>query len=416
MPKAHEQAGDSGSRKAAGSGRSARTGGRSSRGRRAEQALREREEREAAILETALDCIVIADEHGRILEFNPAAEKTFGYRRAEAVGKELTETIIPPALREQHRRGLAHYLATGEGPVLGKRVELPAMRADGSEFPVELAITVTHEQGRPAFTAYLRDISERKRAEKALRRAHDELELRVQERTRELEVANHELESFSYSVSHDLRAPLRAMSGYAQELLEEHAESLNEEGRHFLRRIHDNANQMGRLIDDLLAFSRLGRQELKRAGIEMTALARTVLEELKAAHPGREIRENIDPLPRARGDASMVRQVWFNLLSNAVKFTGPRKVARIEIGAVEGAGEHTFRVKDNGVGFDMEYADKLFGVFQRLHGPEEFEGSGVGLALVSRIVERHGGRVWAEGRAGEGATVYFTLPADKETG
>ncbi len=226
----------------------------------------------------------------------------------------------------------------------------------------------------------------------------------------QLEAANKELEAFSYSVSHDLRAPLRAVDGFARMVLEDYAEKLDAEGRRQLRVIRDGAQKMGRLIDDLLGFSRLGRREMALADVDMMALVRDVAEELRKLETARIIEIAIAPLPATHGDPAMLRQVWANLLSNAIKFTRPRAPARIEVGGWTDGAESIYRVKDNGAGFNMEYADKLFGVFQRLHGPDEFEGTGVGLALVQRIVHRHGGRIWAEGKVNEGAAFSFALP------
>jgi light-regulated signal transduction histidine kinase (bacteriophytochrome) len=225
-----------------------------------------------------------------------------------------------------------------------------------------------------------------------------------------LEVVNKELEAFSYSVSHDLRAPLRAISGFAEALMEDCAPRLDAEGRRYLGLIKANAHQMGQLIDDLLAFSRLGRQQMNLARIDMAAMAKAVFGELAALTPERRLELQVGPVPNAQGDGTLVRQVLVNLLSNAIKFTKTRAPASIEFGYLPELGDGAYYVKDNGVGFDMQYVGKLFGVFQRLHPVTEFEGTGVGLALVQRIVARHGGRVWAEGTLDRGATFYFTLP------
>ncbi|MBI5278107.1 MAG: response regulator [Burkholderiales bacterium] len=225
-----------------------------------------------------------------------------------------------------------------------------------------------------------------------------------------LEGANRELESFSYSVSHDLRAPLRSINGYSQMLARDSASTLSPEARRYLGIITDASVQMDQLIDDLLEFSRMGRAELRESIVDPEALAREVVQTLDRANEGRTIVWQIAPLPPVLGDASMLRQVFANLLGNAVKYTRPRDPARIEISSAgEEDGRVVVSVRDNGVGFDMQYADRLFGVFQRLHRADEFEGTGIGLASVRRIVERHGGRVWAEGRPGEGATFHFTL-------
>ena len=225
-----------------------------------------------------------------------------------------------------------------------------------------------------------------------------------------LESVNKELEAFSYSVSHDLQAPLRAISGFAEAVSEDYSTRLDDQGKRYLALIQESAHKMARLIDDLLAFSRLGRQQMVESDIDMGALARTVFAELASQAPGRRVEFAASSVPPVRGDKAMIRQVLVNLFANAIKFTRSREKTVIEFGFQRDSNAGCYFVKDNGVGFDMQYVHKLFGVFQRLHSVAEFEGTGVGLALVSRIVTRHAGRVWAEGKVGEGATVYFTLP------
>jgi light-regulated signal transduction histidine kinase (bacteriophytochrome) len=261
--------------------------------------------------------------------------------------------------------------------------------------------------------SYRRDrrlASERLKAANALRQLNEELETRVRERTAQLEIANADLESFSYSVSHDLRAPLRAIDGFAAILREDYAPHLDDEGKRLFQVVSDNAKKMGQLIDDILAFSRAGRLEPQAAKIDMNALAREVWQGLEPQRAGRAIEFHLLDLPVACGDAAAMRQVLQNLLSNALKFSCGRDPALIELGCEPSNTENVYYVRDNGAGFDMDYADKLFGLFQRLHGMDEFEGTGVGLAIVKRFVVKHGGRVWAEGKCGEGATFWFALP------
>jgi light-regulated signal transduction histidine kinase (bacteriophytochrome) len=299
---------------------------------------------------------------------------------------------MPERYRDLHRQGIVRYAATQEARVVGRTVELEGRRKDGKEFPIELSLAAARIGAGTAFTGIIRDITDRKRIEQKLRET------------------NAELESFSYSVSHDLRAPLRAIHGFARILLEDHRTQVDAEAQRLLGVIDENTKRMGQLIDDLLAFSRLGRKELETAPVDMTELVQGVADGLRRGEGDRQLDVMIAALPPARGDRDLLRQAITNLLQNALKFTRLRPVARINVGTRADGGETVYFVKDNGAGFDERYAGKLFGVFQRLHRVDEFEGTGVGLAIVQRIIHRHGGRVWAEGKVDEGATFYFTLP------
>jgi len=380
--------------------------------KQAESALRRSEARKAAILRAALDCIITIDDEGRVIDFNPAAERTFGYQFGEAVGQPLADLIVPPDLREQHRNGLARYRQTGQHVVLNRRLELRAMRSDGSEFPVELAITPIHEDDKPMFTGYLRDITDRKHAEAELVRLNAELEERVRQRTAQLETAVEELDAFASSVSHDLRAPLRAIDGFSHVLLEDHAKALNDEGRGLLNRIRGASQRMAQLIDDLLDLSRLTRTEMVWQPVDITALARGVAADLTKTDPSRKVTFRIADGLVATGDQRLLHVALENLMSNAWKFTGRVAEPAIEVGRLNGSSADVFFVRDNGAGFDMAYSHHLFGVFQRLHSVREFPGTGVGLTTVRRIVHRHGGLVWAEASVDRGATFYFTLRPD----
>ena len=329
---------------------------------------------------------------------------------------------LDPALPVSKELGLNYYTDDSR-PKIERAVENAAKHAIPYDLELQIVSakgvrkwvrTIGHpvtENGRVVRVhGSFQDITERKEAEAALRLLNETLEQRVAERTAQLQAANKELEAFSYSVSHDLRAPLRAIDGFSLILAEDHASQLDPEGHRLLRVIRGEATRMGQLIDDLLAFSRMGRREMESTEIDMTLLGKAAFDECAAAAGDRNLRLHLPPLLPAHGDPAMIRQVFVNLLSNAIKYTRPRQVAQIEIGGrLEGA-ERVYWVKDNGVGFDPRYAGKLFGVFQRLHTDEEFSGTGVGLALVQRIIHRHGGRTWAEAKLNEGASFFFTLP------
>jgi PAS domain S-box-containing protein len=509
------------------------------------QALRDSGERVRAVINSALSAVVVIDSAGLITDWNARAEQMFGWPRAEALGRELAEIIVPPRYREGHRRGLKHFLQTGEGPVLGRLVELSALRRDGGEFPVELSISPVQTNGAVTFCGFITDITERKEAQEKvareqerfklifdtvpigialatkhpdgrltrvineahlhicgltaeqdaipgiyLRLRHPEesarqdefnrrleageinefsmekrylrldgsiawvvfslqrrhfpdgrqeelstvvditerklaeaeirnlnatLEQRVMERTAQLEVVNKELESFSYSVSHDLRAPLRHITGFADMLQQSAKTKLDATAQRYLGIISNSAKQMGVLIDDLLVFSRMGRSEMRHTHVNTAELVAEVRQDLAEDCAGRKIVWDVGPLPEVHGDRAMLKQVWVNLLSNAVKYTRQREEAVIKISSRKNERNMwEFTVADNGAGFDMQYVGKLFGVFQRLHMAEEFEGTGIGLANVQRIVVRHGGQVWAEGKVDVGATLRFTLPIKGE--
>lgn len=371
----------------------------------AEEALHRSEAKAGAVLSALAEGVVFLNPGGDIEMANAAVPQVLGRDLADLTGPggRLFRADGTPLPAEERPAGRA--LRTGRGV---RNVEVGVPQADDSI----RWLSVNAEPVRdPAGTllgavSSFFDITERKLAEENVRRSHAESEDRVRERTAELEAANKELEAFSYSVSHDLRAPLRAIDGFSRIVVRDYAAALPAEARDYLADVRRNAQRMGRLVDDLLAFSRLGRKPLRAEEVDMTALVRQCLAEA-GPPPGADVR--VADLPAGRADPALLKQVWLNLLANAFKYAGKRETVVVEVGARAGP---TYYVRDNGVGFDMRYAPKLFGVFQRLHKAEDYEGTGIGLALVQRIVHRHGGRIWAEAEPDRGATFFFTLSPD----
>jgi light-regulated signal transduction histidine kinase (bacteriophytochrome) len=311
----------------------------------------------------------------------------------------------------EERDALRSLVRSAGGAVM--RGEFRHLTKDGRQIDVEAVGHLVKWRGRPARLVMLNDVTERNRTQQELERLNRELEDRVRSRTEQLEAANKELEAFSYSVSHDLRAPVRHIDGFVK-LLERELPPATEKTAHYLRTIAASSQRMAALIDDLLALSRTGRAPLEMRTVQLRPLVDEVILDLKPDVARRRIEWRIGPLPAVRGDASLLRVVLQNLLDNAVKYTRPQRAALVEIGAQRlQDGETAVYVRDNGVGFDMRYADRLFGVFQRLHRADEFEGTGIGLATARRVIHRHGGRIWGEGEPGRGASFYFTVqPAE----
>jgi len=367
--------------------------------------LKATEARWRSLVENAPDVIINIGHDGTIEYVNNEEV----HPRHSIVGKSLYSLVVPHH-RDAMRAAIADLLRSGKSNTLEAQMLTP----DGE--PTWYSIRVSPVRPGTAITdvtLIARDITQRRLVEEEVRMLNSALEHRVAERTCQLEASNRELEAFSYSVSHDLRAPLRHLVGYAQ-MLEIHAAGqLDETGRRHLRNIEEAALRMGGLIDELLGFSRVGRVQMRYSTVDMEQLAAEVRRDLENDVGGRSIAWQLQPLPSVGGDPALLKLVLTNLMANAVKFTRGKDDARIQLGSLprhETIGESVFYVQDNGAGFDMRYVDKLYGVFQRLHNPSEFEGTGIGLANVKRIVERHGGRTWAEGVPGQGATFYFTIP------
>jgi PAS domain S-box-containing protein len=360
--------------------------------------LRRSEAYTRVVLEKAFDAFVALDPEGRVVDWNPQAEATFGWTREEVLGRPLASLIIPLQFREANEQGLERYLSTGQGPALGRRIEMTALHRSGREFPVEMTISALEVGGSRLFASFLHDISERRASEAALRQA-----------VQAAEASSRELESFSYSVSHDLRAPLRAIDGFSKLLADGSSGMLGKDEAHYLDRIRSASQRMGELIDDLLELAKVTRGQLRLQRIDLGALAGEVAEALLKSDPARKVRFSIADGLEATGDPRYLKVVLENLMGNAWKFTARHPEAHIEIGVVERDGRAAYFVRDDGAGFDMAYAGKLFGAFQRLHEGGQFEGTGIGLATVARIIARHGGRLWAEAAVEKGATFYFAL-------
>src|SRR6266404_4672891 len=355
------------------------------------------------------NAMVMVDDQGRIVLVNAQTEKLFGYGREELLGRDIG-VLVPANYRLKHPVYRANFMAQPRVRAAGAGRDLYGLRNDGTEFPVEIGLNpIQTDKGMWVLSAIV-DITERKRAHEEITRLNQDLERRVAERTAALTAANAELDAFSYTVSHDLRAPLRQIAGFSNILIEEHANDLNEDGKRYLQRVQNGAQRMGGLIDDLLNLARIGRQALSPRVTPLNDLIGVVREDLRAEAQGRDIEWQIDDLGSLDCDTNLMRQVFVNLLSNAIKYTRPRDRAVIHAGVTTLNQELVYFVRDNGVGFEMQYAGKLFGVFQRLHKARDFEGTGVGLVTVQRIIHKHGGRVWAEAEPDKGATFFFTIP------
>lgn len=384
----------------------------------AEALATDREQMLRAFIDSAPYGFIVATPDGRVSVWNRGAELIFGVSAAEMIGRTL-DRFVPPETLPAHRQAIERFCAVERGhrPMSGRAIT--ALRGDGSPFPADIAIACFEADGQMMVSAIVRDLTVESKLHQRLIRTQEELERtierldhanrtleeRVRQRTHELQSANRDLESFSYSVSHDLRAPLRAMGGYASLLAEDESDHVTDEGRKMLAAIQRNADQMSAMVDSLLDLSRIGRQALDCVDVDVRALAHTIADAWKAEYP--KTRFTCSAVPSAWADARMLRHVLDNLIGNAFKYSSKVENPEVAMGWDEAQG--AWFVRDNGDGFDADYTERLFKPFQRLHTAREFPGNGIGLATVKRVVERHGGHVWAHARRGEGATFYFTL-------
>ena len=372
-----------------------------------QQTLVESEERFRLLYEQAPLAYQSLDANGKIIEINLAWQDLLGYSEEEVIGRSF-EDFLTDEGKESFKQRFTKFKSNGKIQF----EEFCMRKQDGNLIVVSINGRIAHDLNGEFKQTHciLTDFTEKKRAEEEILKLNAELEARVIERTAQLEMSNKELESFAYSISHDLRAPLRAIDGFSKLLSEDYSQKIDSEGQRYLNIIHANTVRMDQLITDILSLSRISRINLTISKIDMKNSVAKIINEIVSPDLMQDVSIAIASLPDGYGDSTLIRQVWANLISNAIKYTAPKPNREIQIGGFEKEGSNVYFVKDNGVGFDNEYSNKLFGLFQRLHRAEEFEGNGVGLAIVQRIIQRHGGKVWAEGELNEGATFYFTLP------
>jgi PAS domain S-box-containing protein len=373
----------------------------------AEQRASERERHAADILTNSLDAYVSIDQEDRVVDWNRQAETVFGWTAVEAHGRKLAELIVPEHFREAHLAAIRSFTTRKVHPLVGRRIEMPAVRRDGAEITVELSILVGSSAERTLYSASVRDVTEIKRHQAEVLALNATLEQRVAQRTHELAQANQQLEAFAQNVSHDLRAPLRAIDGFVRLAAEECDASHAPAGRHLDEAVRQ-IRKMQRMIDDLLKLAFIGRQPVQRGEVDLREMVLAIVPELNVQRPPAAV-SVADDLGVVNADPALLEHALRNLLSNAFKFSRGVDEPRIDVGMIQEDGERIFYVRDNGVGFEPERTSRLFRAFTRLHSATEFEGSGVGLTIVQSVIERHGGRIWADATPGAGATFYFTL-------
>jgi PAS domain S-box-containing protein len=357
----------------------------------------------------ANDAIIMMDEKGTVAVWNEAAQRIFGYGAQEAQGKKLSQLIVPERCRADFEHGFSSSDGANRGPVASKPLELAGLRKDGTEIVTEYSLSRLRIVGKGRVIYIVRDITERKRAEDEIRWLNQSLEHRVMERTRELKRSNEELEAFSYSVAHDLRTPLRSINGFSAILAAEFVGNLDARAQDYLQRIRAAASRMGEVMDDLQALAYASRTELQRREVDLSAMAREVAASLQEQDPQRRAAFVIAPGMVANADPGLMHIALDHLFGNAWKFTSKQEEAIIEFGLTTAGDKPAYFLRDNGAGFDPAFSGKLFGQFQRLHTDKEYEGTGIGLAIVARVIRRHDGQIWAEGAVEKGATFHFTL-------